>query len=108
MKDVMARSATSRANRGSFLLFTLGYAEDVESTAPFLSVQRVTGLPGEVWNVDDAQRIRAFEDKDSAHRDGAKRLLRPKYWLRAVQAAQVEHRFGHFAAGRPICGTGGL
>src|SRR5215470_8256210 len=43
-------------------------------------------------NVDDGQRIGAFEDEDAAGRNRAKRLLGAQHRLRAFQAAQIEHR----------------
>ena len=58
-----------------------------------LREEPVADLGDEVRDVDDGQRVRAFEHQDAADRNRAQSLLGPQYRLRAIQATQIESCF---------------
>jgi hypothetical protein len=69
--------------------------EDKEAIGRLLVLERVAGLAQEMGNVDDGERIGAFDDQTAAMRQTFQHLTGPQHGQRTVQAAQIERGGGN-------------
>src|SRR5262249_45730262 len=88
-------------HRRSFMAASLLFhdPEDIKAVAPVLRSELVAGLVDEVGDVDDSERVRAFEHQNAADWNCAQRLLGPQHGLRTVQSAQIESRLFRLPSG---------